>query len=466
MASAFFAQESMNVTPSTPLIVLFDVGKTNSKLSLIETSSCKEVWSTARANCSVTTPIGRELDILEIERWLMSSLKTAPYKDRIEAIVPVAHGAAAVWLSSSGEVLAAPDYEDACYESVNPQYDARRDDYAHTYSPNLPLGLNLGRQLLYIQQQRADVFARTAHVLLYPQYWAWRLSGVLASEVTSLGCHTDLWRPPQSTFSTLVVDEGWTQLLPPLRRASDKLGNLTAAIARDSGLDARCVILCGIHDSNASFLKYLIDRECDAFAVVSSGTWTIVMANRGDLACLREDRDMLANVNAFGAPVPTARFMGGREYEAISQGTDVPSAEALADIIRVQAMALPSFASAGPFANRKGELLNAQGLNGVGRASLATLYSALMTSRLIDALGVRSEVLIDGPLASNPLFGALLAAMIPGEVKLHSDRLGGARSAVHLAGYSVQQSESLKSVEPLNVSGLDRYRAVWEERSG
>ena len=28
---------------------------------------------------------------------------------------------------------------------------------------------------------------------MYPQYWAYRLTGVLANEVTSLGCHTDLW---------------------------------------------------------------------------------------------------------------------------------------------------------------------------------------------------------------------------------------------------------------------------------
>ena len=77
---------------------------------------------------------------------------------------------------------------------------------------------------------------------------------------------------------------------------------------------------CGIHDSNASYLRFLMDREREAFTVVSSGTWTIVMANRGDLRRLREDRDMLANVNAFGAPIATARYMGGREYEAIAQG--------------------------------------------------------------------------------------------------------------------------------------------------
>ncbi len=91
------------------------------------------------------------------------------------------------------------------------------------------------------------------------------------------------------------------------------------SLAAATGLDSACEVACGIHDSNASYLRFLMDREREAFTVVSSGTWTIVMANRGDLRRLREDRDMLANVNAFGAPVATARYMGGREYEAIAQ---------------------------------------------------------------------------------------------------------------------------------------------------
>ena len=37
---------------------------------------------------------------------------------------------------------------------------------------------------------------------MYPQYWAYRLTGVLANEVTSLGCHTDLWDYRAGDFST------------------------------------------------------------------------------------------------------------------------------------------------------------------------------------------------------------------------------------------------------------------------
>ena len=42
----------------------------------------------------------------------------------------------------------------------------------------------------------------------YPQYWAFRLTGVAATEVTSLGCHTDLWNPRAGAFSSLVERDG------------------------------------------------------------------------------------------------------------------------------------------------------------------------------------------------------------------------------------------------------------------
>jgi L-fuculokinase len=223
-------------------------------------------------------------------------------------------------------------------------------------------------------------------------------------------------------------------------------------------------VACGIHDSNASYLRFLMDREREAFTVVSSGTWTIVMANRGDLRRLREERDMLANVNAFGAPVATARYMGGREYEAIAKGGDEPSVDALIEILTLGAMALPSFASAGPYSGRGGRIEEAEGLAGAQRAALATLYSALMTSLLIESLGSAGEIFVDGPLARNPLFSRLLAACVPvGTVRAYAEG-GGTRVAAHLAGLRAPPADMPQTVIPLRVPGLLEYQANWRHR--
>ena len=447
-----------------PLIAVFDVGKTNAKLALVDPVLGQEIWSTRRANEPVETPAGRQLDVVRIEAWLIEALRAAPQRERISVIVPIAHGAAAVLVDHSGEVVAAPDYEDARFDEVAEEYRALRDSYSMTFSPHLPQGLNLGRQLFFLQQRRAGQFQRAAHILMYPQYWSWRLSGVMAAEVTSLGTHTDLWRPHEQVYSALARKQGWARLMPSMRSAPERLGRIRDSLAAATGLPAGCEVACGIHDSNASYLRFLLDREREAFTVVSSGTWTIVMANRGDLRRLREERDMLANVNAFGAPVATARYMGGREYEAIAQTTEQPGVEALQTVLQQGAIALPSFAGAGPYAGRGGQLENVAGLGGAQRAALATVYSALMTAQLIESLGAGGEIFVDGPLARNPLFAGLLAACVPvGTVRMYAEG-GGTRVAAHLAGLPAPAVGKLHNVVPLRVPGLLEYQANWRHR--
>jgi len=447
-----------------PLIAVFDVGKTNAKLALVDPALGQEIWSVRRANDIVKGPAGRELDVAAIETWLLESLRSAPERERIAVIVPIAHGAAAVLVDHAGEVLAAPDYEDPCFDEVSAEYLPLRDSYSLTFSPGLPLGLNLGRQLFYLQTRRPELFQRSAHLLLYPQYWSWRLSGVMAAEVTSLGTHTDLWRPHEHGYSTLARKQGWARMMPPQRSANDRLGRIKPSVSAATGLGEPCEVACGIHDSNASYLRFLMDREREAFTVVSSGTWTIVMANRGDLRRLVEQRDMLANVNAFGAPVATARYMGGREYEAIAQSGDEPTVDAVIEVLSLGSIALPSFASAGPFSGRQGRLEGVEKLHATQRASLATLYSALMTAVLIESLGAAGEIFVDGPLARNPLFSRLLAACVPvGTVRTYPEG-GGTRVAAHLAGLPAPAPGVLQSVPPLRLPGLLEYQANWRHR--
>ena len=447
-----------------PLIAVFDVGKTNAKLALVDPALGQEIWSARRANAVIQGAATRELDLAAIETWLLESLREAPQRERVAAIVPIAHGAAAVLVDHAGDVLAAPDYEDTCFDQVAGEYGALRDPYAMTFSPNLPQGLNLGRQLFYLQQRHAGLFQRVAHVLPYPQYWSWRLSGVMASEVTSLGTHTDLWRPHEQAYSALARKQGWARLMPSMHRASDRLGTVRESVASATGLPADCTVACGIHDSNASYLRFLMDREREAFTVVSSGTWTIVMANRGDLRRLREERDMLANVNVFGAPIATARYMGGREYETIAQGAGEPTVDALIEVLTRGSIALPSFASAGPYSGRPGKLEGVEDLDASQRAALATLYSALMTAQLIESLGTAGEIFVDGPLARNSLFASLLGACVPvGTVRTYPEG-GGTRVAAHLAGLPSPQPGALRNVTPLRIPGLLEYQANWRHR--
>ena len=448
---------------SAPLLAVIDIGKTNAKVAFIDTQSGAEVWSGKRVNRIVATPLGRALDLQEIEHWLVDALRRAPHKDRVAAIVPIAHGAAAVLLDEDCAVVAAPDYEDPQFASVNEHYQVERDPFEETLSPSLPLGLNLARQFFFLERQHPDEFARVMHILLHPQYWAWRFSGAMASEVTSLGCHTDLWSPRSKGFSRLARVHGWAPLFPPAAYAGETLGTLTPAMVERTGLPHECRVICGIHDSNACWLEHSIRRtRGESFAVVSSGTWTVVMANCAAPARLQADRDMLANVDAFGSIVCTARFMGGREYEAIAGSTVAPDADSLAAVLRRRVMAIPSFASGGPFAAHRGEIVHSGPMSDQERAALATLYTALMTQLLLERLDVTGDTIVDGPLSANPLFAPLLAALGPASrIVAGAAATSGARAACYLAGIDLPRIEAAPVVQPLQISGLDAYRADW-----
>jgi sugar (pentulose or hexulose) kinase len=449
---------------------VLDVGKSNTRLLVVDGDTGELAWRTECASVSVVREGLRQLDVHRVEGWLLNSLRGAPEKHRIRAIVPVAHGAAAVLLDANGNVLAAPDYEDPEFETVAEAYRRERDPFETTFSPFLPVGLNLGRQLFYLQSQRPKLWARCEHILLHPQYWAWRLSRALASEVTSLGCHTDLWSPGQRCFSPLAERSGWAAKMPRLRSAFDVVGAVASDVAAHAGLDVECRVLCGIHDSNASYYGHLVDQPHEQpFAVIASGTWTIVMARGVELARLQPQWDMLANVDALGSPIGTARFMGGREYEVIAgaDGTRAePSRGALERLIGGGVMALPSFVEAGgPFGARRGRLLKDSGLDATERASLASLYCALVTDLILERLDARGPVVIDGPLAANPLFSPLLATLDPTRhIVMSRESAGTVYGALRLAGYG-RSSGAGVLVPKLEGTALRAYRDVWRVRA-
>ena len=170
-------------------------------------------------------------------------------------------------------------------DALAEEYDAVRPPFSETFSPRLSIGLNLGAQIFWQEKSFPKEFAAAAQYLTLPQYWAMRLTGVAASEATSLGAHTDLWQPAKSDFSSLVANQGWRGLFPPLRSAFDILGPLKPDLAAVIGARKPIPVSCGIHDSNASLLPHLMARRT-LFSVVSTGTWVIIFSAGAGLRSL------------------------------------------------------------------------------------------------------------------------------------------------------------------------------------
>jgi len=304
--------------------LVLDVGKTNVKIHVLDDQQ-RSVATYTQANIPLTGAPYPHADVDGIWQWMLQVFRACACEFSVEAIAVSTHGATAALVDPSlpgnGLVMPIMDYEWRGVESVSESYEQLRPPFHETFSPSLPGGLNVGRQLVWQHQHCAKEFDRAEVLLLYPQYWSWRLSGKPVSEVSSLGCHTDLWSPTKREFSSLVAGQGWTHLLPPLAPAWESVGLLSKAVAIESGLPASCRVHVGVHDSNASLLRFLLARQGKTFCVVSSGTWVVCMSTDDSLHCLDQTKDMLANVDVEGNPVPCIRFMGGREYAEICAAT-------------------------------------------------------------------------------------------------------------------------------------------------
>ncbi len=448
---------------------VLDVGKTHVRVHVVDARG-RALDARSRGTPHREGPPYPHLDAPAIFDWACRALRELGRAQPIEAIVPVAHGAAAALLAGDALALPVLDYEFAGPEGLAAEYPA--PPYPETCSPALPGGLNLARQLFWQARRFPEAWARVTEIVPYPQYFAYRLSGVKASERTSLGCHTDLWCPEAGTFSSLAVRTGWESRFAPLRWAWETLGPLRPEVARATGLAADCRVLCGIHDSSASYLIHRVERP-GAFTVVSTGTWLVALAAGAPLDRLRERDDALANVDAFGDPVACGRFMGGREYEAIA-GTDAlelePSARALECVVERGSLALPGFArQGGPFRTREGRLEGPAPRERDERAALATLYCALVLDYLLGAIGASPPLLLEGGrLARSPAFRGTLAALRGEQPVLASaDETGTLAGAAWLVrrSYQAELRPERTRCSPIALRGLDAYRDAWRERS-
>lgn len=446
-------------------VAVIDIGKTNAKVALVDLETLTEIAVRKTPNRPRAGDLYRHHDVEAIWTFILESLTAFGRERQVDAISVTTHGATAVLLDAEGRLaLPALDYEDGGPDTLRAQYDAVRPGFEETGSPPLPLGLNLGAQLHWQSQAFPDAFARVAKILTYPQYWSWRLTGVAASEVTSLGCHTDLWNPQAGDFSSLVDRMGWRRLFPSLLPASARLGSLDRDVAARIGLATP--VHNGIHDSNASLLPHLLRRRAP-FAVVSTGTWVVSMAIGGHNVTLDPARDTLINVNAMGDPVCSARFMGGREFELLTANTDGKwDDDVVAAVLAQGIMLLPSVQQgSGPFptavARWVGEPSQPE------RYVAAVFYLALMTATCLDLIGAVGPIVLEGPFAANVLYCRMLQVATGRQVQPQAGQATGTSIGAALLAGGVSNVSQVEHAGGLELPPEWRaYADAWRSSAG
>ena len=459
-----FAKTAFAKTGSPRHIAVIDIGKTNVKLALVDRAAMVELAVLTRPNRVLPGPPYPHFDTEGHWRFLLAGLAQFQALHGVDAISITTHGACAALLDADG-ALATPvlDYEHDGPGETAAEYDALRPAFSETGSPRLGMGLNLGAQLHWLFARDAGLADRVRQVVTWPQYWGYRLTGVLACDLSSLGCHTDLWEPGAGRFSRLVDRMGLGGKMAPPLRPDAILGPLLPAIAMNTGLAPLTPVVCGIHDSNASLLPHLL-TQAGPFSVVSTGTWVVCMAIQGTTPALDEARDTLINVAADGRPVPSARFMGGREYALVRAGRAAVATEA--DEARVLAAGLMLFPSiipkGGPFPGQVTRWSAAPGdySNACQEVALS-FYLALMTAECLAMIGASGAVIVEGPFAANQAYCRMLAAATARTVLRAASQTGTSIGAALLFGAPDSAVPMVATVTTANAVDYGTYARAW-----
>jgi sugar (pentulose or hexulose) kinase len=445
-----------------PAVAVIDIGKSNAKLALVDLAQRATIAIRTTTNTVLTDGPYPHYDVERLWQWFLDGLAAFAGRADITTISVTTHGACFALLAGDRLALPIVDYEYTALEDVHAEYARARGDFTETLSPDLPNGLNAGRQIWWQSRTFPEAFAKVDAILPYPQYWVWRLTGAKVAEATSFGCHTDLWNPRAGTYSRLAESEGWAQLFPKLVKPWDTVGSLLPAVAAATGLPPSVRVVAGIHDSNASLLPHLLARSLP-FAVLSTGTWMVVFAPGGGFDRLDPKHDCLANVDAFGRAVPSSRFMAGREYEIIAGSAAEPTRADLAKVVAGNIMALPTFApGTGPFGDAVGHWsADPTRLTPGERAAAASLYAALVTETCLGFAGAEGPVVVEGPLARNATFLGALAQRVPRPVIARSDATGTTDGAALLA--IGPDAELLERADPPPIAPLEIDLGAWAD---
>ena len=132
-------------------------------------------------------------------------------------------------------------------------------------------------------------------------------------------------------------------------------------------------------------------------------------------------------------------------------------------------MALPNFTdSGGTLPGREGKLIGTV-TSEEDRASLASLYCALMVNESLDAIRSSGVIIVDGPFAENDVFLQVLASLRPNQTirasLLRDGTAAGAACLALMSGPLLPEIDiSMRDIEPagFDVTG---YHAKWRNQA-
>lgn len=294
------------------VIAVFDVGKTNKKVILFD-YNLKPLSELEEKFTETSDDDGFPCDdIGHIERWVRESVSKLIRSDKYDltAVNFATYGATLVYLDAEGKRVS-PVYnylkpmDDRLPERIYRKYGGQDEFCRRTASPALGM-LNSGMQIVWFKHEKPEPYSRVRHILHFPQYLSYILTGKIYSDHTSIGCHTALWDFDNMAYHPWVGDEGIV-----LPEPAD-VGTLDEVEIEGK----KILVGIGLHDSSSSLAPYFSSSK-GKFLLVSTGTWCINMNpfNTEILTAWQLDHDCLCYLSITKQPVKSSRLFLGNLHE-------------------------------------------------------------------------------------------------------------------------------------------------------
>ena len=295
-----------------PAIAIFDVGKTNKKVLLFD-----EQYKLVHEE-SIQLPETKDQDSFPCEdidalsKWVWEKFCHFSAWDNIKlrGVNFSAYGASFVHLDSNHKPIT------PLYNYLKPYPEVLKKKFYDTYgsesliakqtaSPVLG-SLNSGMQLYRLKHEQPKIYEQIKYSLHLPQYLSFILTSTFTTDLTSIGCHTQLWDFQKHHYHRWVKKEGLDSKFAPIFN-SDKVVHVSKN---------DITVGIGLHDSSAALIPYLAAFH-EPFALLSTGTWCISLNpfNHSLLTDYELHQDCLCYITYDGKPVKASRLFAGYEHE-------------------------------------------------------------------------------------------------------------------------------------------------------
>lgn len=432
------------------VVAIFDIGKTNKKVFLFN-ENYQIVWEKSVILPETVDEDGFPCeDIDELRSWVLDRLsEVKALKEYVlKAINFSTYGASFVYVDEEGNALTPlynylKSYPEVLKRAFYKKYKGEEKFAVKTASPVLG-SLNSGMQIYRLKVENPEVFDKVKYCLHLPQYLSSLLTGQYFSDITSIGCHTNLWNFKKMKYHKWVTKENIIEKIPPLHYAEDTIQLPESDIA----------VGVGLHDSSSAIIPYTINFT-EPFVLLSTGTWSISLNPFNDTPLTFEElqSDCLCYLQYKEKPVKAARLFSGNEHEIqtkqLAAHFGVPLhtyKEVLYDKEIIAYLRAIDFNKPAPTEDTNRILkefpFEKRNLNdfknyeiAYHRLMLDIIAQQIISTQLVIHNSPVKKVFVDGGFSKNPIFMNLLAEAFP-EMEVYAASMAqasalGAALAIH-----------------------------------